>query len=363
MNSFSSWRQLNEGLFDPKNRGKVIVTVDGKKQIAKYKVQADDKFMIKLIRNASLIDEAGNLTAQGASKLTEFINGQPEITGRVGKIDDVWFKDKILIYVVKRDTQMSDEPGEKGREKVQFVVANRADFPNLPANAKFVNSSVARTGAESSSPVVTEIITNAEDRVNTDNTNDEPEIIEQEREEEQEVEETQDSELIGKKFRYTMRTNSKTYLMEFMDSGALSADIIGETDPNGVVSYEKAGEAEKINWTTDLDENLFNWTKNWGRAVLYTDQEITNKIDRNFFIKIFTDEEFRNKIISEYEAEWGGSEITVENLRKMLYYKNETRIFPEAGNVDTGDQAQETSGERGGERYSGGGVEYSGQII
>jgi hypothetical protein len=363
MNSFSSWRQLNEGLFDPKNRGKVIVTVDGKKQIAKYKIQGDDKFMIKLIRNASLIDEAGNLTSQGASKLTEFINGQPEITGTIGKIDDLWFKDKILIYVVKRDTQMSDAGGNKGREKVQFIVANRADFPNLPAGSKFVNSAVARTGAESSSPIITEIVDNVEDVAVKDNTNEEPEIIEQQREEEQEVKETQDSELIGKKFRYTMRTNSKTYLMEFMDSGALSADVIGETEPNGVVGYSNEEGADKINWVTDLDDSIPNWTKNWGRAALYTDQEITNKIDRNFFIKIFTDEEFRNKIIAEYEAEWGGSEITVENLRKMLYYKNETRIFPEAGNVDTGDRAQETEGERGGDRYDGGGVAYTGQII
>ncbi len=332
MNSFYSWYQLNEGIFNPKNRGKLVITLpDGTRQVAKYKVQSDNKFLIKLIRNSSMIDEGGNLTKDGANKMMTFINSQAEITSAIGTLNPQWFTDKFLIYIVKRDTQMSDEPGDKGREKIQFIVALRSEFPNVPAGANFVNSSVAQTGIPQDSPAIVQV-EDIENTVVTDDTEENPEpVIQDETPEEQEVEETQDADLIGKKFRYSMRTNGKIYLMEFLDTGALSADVVGENDPNGVVSYSKEAEVDKINWTTDLDEGVEDWKRGWGGAPLFSDQEITNKIDRDFFIKIFTDKEFRDKIIAEYEAEWGGSEINAANLRSMLYYKsNGQKIFPEA---------------------------------
>jgi hypothetical protein len=365
MNSFSTWQQLNEGLFNPANKGKeVMLTPDGRKQIVKYKVQGDNKFLIKLIKNASIIDEGGNLTKTGASKMFEFINNQFEITDVIGTLSDAWFKDKILIYTVKKDTQYSEGEGEKGREKVQFTVANRADFPKLPPDAKFVNSAIAETaGSEENAAVVTQIVTDNKETVVKDDTNENPEEIRQEETQDVEVEETQDDALIGKKFRYSMRTNGKLYLMEFMNSGALQADIIGESNPNGVVSYENNESGGTINWTTDIDDtqSSVSWLKNWGSGTLFTDQEITNKVDREFFLKIFTDEEYRNKIIADYEAEWGGSEMTVENLRKMLYYKDNTRIFPEAGSVASNEPSAEEKDLPSGS-YGGGGT-YTGQII
>lgn len=363
MNSFSSWQQLNESI---SNRGRdVILTPDGRKQIVKYKVQGDNKFLIKLIKNASIIDEGGNLTKLGASKMIELINNQAEISNVIGVLNDAWFKDKILIYTVKKDTQYSEVGGDKGKEKIQFNIANRSDFPKLPPDAKFVNSAIAETaGSEENAAVVTEIVTDNKETVIKDDTAEDPEEIRQEDTEEVEVEETQDEDLIGKKFRYSMRTNGKLYLMEFMNSGALQADVIGENSPNGVVSYESNDAGGTINWTTDLDEasSSVSWLKNWGAGALYTDQEITNKVDREFFLKIFTDEEYRNKIIADYEAEWGGSEMNADNLRRMLYYKDNTRIFPEAGNVASNEPSAEDRGNEGGSSYIGG-VEYSGQII
>jgi hypothetical protein len=244
-------------------------------------------------------------------------------------------------------------------------VANRADFPKLPPDAKFVNSAIAETaGSEENAAVVTQIVTDNKEAVVKDDTNENPEEIRQEDVEDVEVEETQDEALIGKKFRYSMRTNGKLYLMEFMNSGALQADIIGDNNPNGVVSYEDNGAGGMINWTTDLDKESSGWAwlKNWGSAPLYTDQEITNKVDKEFFLKIFTDEEYRNKIIADYEAEWGESEMTVENLRKMLYYKDGTRIFPEAGNVASNEPSAEEKDLPSGGSYTGGGT-YTGQVI
>ena len=177
MNSFHSWYQLNEGIFNPANRGKLVITLpDGTKQVAKYKIQGDKKFMIKLIRNSSAIDEGGNLTKEGAKVMMEFINSQAEITSAIGTLNPEWFKNSFLIYIVKRDTQFSDEPGDKGKEKIQFVVANRSEFPNVPADANFVNAAVIKTGIPQDSPSVIKI-EDIEQTVIQDNPDEEPEPV------------------------------------------------------------------------------------------------------------------------------------------------------------------------------------------
>ena len=144
--------------------------------------------------------------------------------------------------------------------------------------------------------------------------------------------------------------------MEFLDFGDISADVISESDPNGVITHTKTSEKEMIEWTTEVYEENPDWMQRWGGAKLYSDQEITNKIDRDFFIKIFTDKVFRDKIIAEYEEEWGGSEITAENLRSMLYYKKGEKIFPESsGKVVNTEEIPGTD--------SGTGAQYYGTII
>jgi hypothetical protein len=370
MNSFSTWRQLNESLRyreNNPNKGKeIIFTEDGRKQIVKYKIQTDSKFLIKLIRNASIIDSEGNLTSVGADKILEFINNQPEIVNVIGNLDNDWFKDKILIYTVKRDTQSSSDGGKIGREKIQFTILNRSDLPKLPPNERFVNSSIAEaSGSEENAAELSNIIKDNIATAERDNTVENPKEITQGGDKETQVEETQDDDLIGKKFRYSMRTNNKLYLMEFMSSGSLQADVIGiDSNPNGVVSYENNDAGGTVNWTTDEDDRLSreDWKLKYGTAKLFTDQEIENKIDREFFIKIFTNEEYRNKVISDYEAEYGSTEMTPENIKKMLYYQDGTKIFPESGTIDRGELSAEEKEIESSGSYSGGGT-YTGQVI
>lgn len=335
-NSYNSWNSINEA-WGASARGKQIIKdpQTGKRQKIAFKVQSDNKILIRLVKMLSIVDSAGNITQQGASILTEFMNSQlailNAIPGGKGSINDAWFKDHLFIYTVLKDTQTREDegPAQNGREKIQLTIANRADFPSLPAGAKFVNSNVASAG--DTTPVIQELVQDNQQTVVVDDTDDGANIIEDDLaiDDAEGTEETE--ELVGKKFRYTMRTNQKLYLMEFTEDGAIEARAIEDNKPNGVVSWDNP----KVMWITDEDSGSAGWIQGWEPDTpLYVDQEITNRIDKDFFTKIFTDKEFRDRIIKEYEDEWGDSELTAENLRNLLYYTDGAKIFPQAASAE-----------------------------
>jgi hypothetical protein len=347
-NSYSTWNSMNEA-FGAKARGKQVIKdpQSGKRQKIAFKVQNDNKILIRLVKMLSIVDAAGNITARGASILTEFMNSQlailNSIPGATKSINDEWFKNHFFIYTVLKDTQTREDegPAKNGREKIQLTIVNRADFPNIPAGAKFVNTNVAASGAESS-PIIQDVVQDNQQTVAVDDTDEGANILQDDLStgDAEGTEETQT--LVGKKFRYTMRTNQKLYLMEFTEDGAIDARAVEDNKPNGVVSWQDP----KVMWITDEDEGSAGWVEGWSEAAmpLYSDQEITNRIDKDFFTKIFTDSEFRDRIIKEYEDEWGDSELTAENIRKMLYYTSGEKIFPGASSpepepADLGDGA------------------------
>ena len=119
--------------------------------------------------------------------------------------------------------------------------------------------------------------------------------------------------------------------MKFIEAdggGAIEATVKGEKAPNGTVSWE----SPKIMWITDLDnaavENEYSkWVDE--AAPLYVDQEIINSVDVEYLTKMFSDKKFREDELNKYNVEFGGSEISVENIRNLLYYKDDSKIFPE----------------------------------
>lgn len=338
-NSYTSWDSINEKI-SSKGKQIIIDPQTGKRQKIAYKIQSDNKILFRLVKMLSIIDAAGNLTQQGGSIFIEFMNTQLGILSVLpearGGINDAWFKKYAFIYTVKKDTQMREDegPAQNGREKIQMTVVNRDDFPMIPAGAKFVNTTVIEGGASAkTSPIINDIIQDNQQAAVADDTDEGANIIEDDMKTKDAEGTGEAASLAGKRFRYTMRTNNKTYLMEFTEDGAIDARVIGETGPNGVVSYQAEESNWKIMWITDEDSAIEDWTAAWKEVSakpLFTDQEITNRIDRDFLYKMFTNKEFRDKILSEYESEYGDSEITAENLRKLLYYKNGSAIFPDS---------------------------------
>ena len=335
-NSYESWKSVNEQIFKKKSRGKQVIVdpQSGKRQKISYKLQSDRKILIRLVRMLSIIDESGNLTQLGASALSDFMNSQMTILssipeGRSG-INDNWYKKYFFIYTVLKDTQTrSDEgPAERGREKIQLTIVNRDEYKDLAPGAKFVNTKIIGQSTKESNPIISELISDNQKSVEVDDTPEGANIIVDDSDA-SDAKGTQETAILaGSKFRYTMRTNGKLYLMEFTENGALDASTVDSSDgPNGIISYEDP----KIMWITEADQNVEGWKKGWSNNIpLSQDQEITNRIDKSFLTKMFTDSEFRNNTIQKYNEEFGASEITAENLRSMLYYSDGNLIFPES---------------------------------
>lgn len=336
--SFKSWDDVNEA----KVRGKQILrSPSGKRQKIAFKVQSDNKFLIKIVRMNDIIAN-GKMTKDGAAAINNFINSQLALVNSFGKIDSNFFKTKFIIYTVKKDTNR--------QEKVQFTIAVDADHPEIPTTTQYISSEEVAAllaaynaaNADATDSGLSDVVKDNEETVVVDDTDEDAEIVDDEGgEDDAEGSDEIDEELWenGYKFMYTMKTNMKTYICKFVDGGAIDANVKGEKAPNGAVSWEDP----KIMWFTDLDnEDAGKEYAEWvdKGAPLYIDQEITHKMDVDFFTKMFTDEEFRDDILKKYNDEYGDSEVSLENIRNMLYYKDNSKIFPSASkatNTKTGD--------------------------
>jgi len=319
--SIGSWSEVNESIATGKD---VMVDPAGKRHKVTYRVQSPTKFIVKIINDLDVISN-DVLTPNGIAAITDFVNGEVPFTRAIGQLTSIFFEKKFIVYTVLRDGEILG----RTKQKIQFSIENRLDasgkpaYPNIPAEIQFIDAKSFESLSNLAPTIVSQLNQTAQQTTLVDPVPEEEPAPTPAKEEG--TEETKKDR--GKKFLYTMRTNSKLYLMEFNDAGAIVAKTQDNTDPNGTISYDATN--KKVLWSTTLDDATSANTKisKSSGLPLFVDSEITNVQDKAFFEKMFTDEAFRNKIIDEYEAEYKSGEITAENLKKMLFYKDGKSIF------------------------------------
>jgi hypothetical protein len=330
--SFNSWNQLNESL--AKGKEKYLNPVSGKKAKLTFRVQTARQFVMKLINYDDVIDSTNKLTQSGIDALTSFLNSEESFVRTIGQITPEFFKNRFIVYTILRDGEILG----RSKQKIQFSIEYRNDaagnpmHPNVPQDATFIDSETFKKLSEKAQPIVNSILQTGQNAALPDPRPDDAQPT------------GEKTDYTGKKFLYSMRSNNTLYMMVFSDSLTLTATVKAGGDPNGTVSYSESD--KKILWNTSLDDESQEKGVVLSRrlqAPLFHDMEIVNTFDKSFFEKLFTDTAFRNKIIEEYEREYGGSEITAENLRKMLYYKNGEPIFgtPQSVEGTSGDSAED----------------------
>ena len=329
--SFKSWNSVNEGLFTPKKAkgSQVLRSASGVRQKVSYVAKDNNNFTIRLIRMNDILS-GGKITQDGAVSITDYINSQLGLVNAIGKIDANFFKTKFILYVIKKDT--------KRQEKIHFTIAKDSEYPEIPVDTQFISGEEAsallvtyNSKNSGNTGTVDVLINNAEEIVATTTVDDATEETKNETTKDDGKGAPIADDHFGKVFIYQMRTNMKIYNMKFIEAdggGAIEATVKGEKAPNGTVSWE----SPKIMWITDLDnaavENEYSkWVDE--AAPLYVDQEIINNIDVEYLTKMFSDKEFREDELNKYSVEYGGSEISVENIRNLLYYRDDSKIFPE----------------------------------
>lgn len=314
-NTFKSWNNVSEST----RTSQVYIAPNGHRFKVVIKMQSSTMFIVKTINEMEMLDANSNMTNDGATSLKNYLNNQQAFLNTYGKLDSNFFKNKFIVYTVVRDTPRT--------EKIQFTVTNRAGVEGLDANAQFVSTKaleaiqnkdavLAGIITDNQQSAQTEIIPGTTEKLPDGGTNDAggTNITE---------------ESMGNRFRYTMRTNGIDYDCEIGENGAIEMEPLKGKGPIGSVSWEDP----KVIWYTDADNSgTINNTP------LMMDGEITHSYDKNFFTKMFTDKEFKNKVIKEWEDKYGASELTGENLKGMLYYRDGTPIFgasaPTASNIE-----------------------------
>jgi hypothetical protein len=319
--SLGSWSEVSEAIATGKD---VMVDPAGKRHKVTYRVQSPTKFIVKIINDLDVISN-DVLTPNGISAITDFLNSEVPFTRAIGQLTSIFFEKKFIVYTVLKDGEILG----RTKQKIQFSIENRLDasgkpaYPNIPAEIQFIDAKSFESLSNLAPTILSQLNQTAQQTTLVDPVPEEEPATAPAKEEG--TAETKKER--GKKFLYTMRTNSKLYLMEFNDAGAIVAKTQDNTDPNGTISYDTAN--KKVLWSTTLDDSTSANTKisKSSGLPLFVDSEITNVQDKEFFEKMFTDEAFRNKIIDEYEADHKSSEITAENLKNMLFYKDGKAIF------------------------------------
>lgn len=320
-NSFSSWSSITESNIA---RGKEVMidSVTGKRHKVTFAVQSSTKFIMKIINDLDIIN-SGRITPQGEKALIDYLNSESTFIKTVGQLSPQFFTNSFIVYSVIKDGEILG----RLKQKIQFETVARKDsqgnqiYPNIPNNIRFIDSDSFKSQSQQAIQIIDDLNKEA-NKTNLPDPAVEPSS-------DKTTNTTQTSENKGKKFLYTMRTNNKLYLMEFTDSGEIVAKTRDGSDPNGTISYDTVGKL--VLWHTTLDDANSKDSK-IGKTVssaLFYDMTIENAYDKEFFIKIFTDKAFRDKTIEEYEKEYGKTELTSENLRNMLYYKDGVHIFGE----------------------------------
>ena len=138
----------------------------------------------------------------------------------------------------------------------------------------------------------------------------------------------EDYELEARKNTYGIYNNYP--IEEIGEGGSIEMEPLKGRGPVGSIACEDS----KVIWYTDAYNN---GTVNTDSLMM--DGEIENSYDKNFFTKMFTDKAFKDKVIQEWEDKYGDSELTGENLKGMLYYRDGGNIFAAATSAKSVDGA------------------------
>lgn len=308
-------------------RGKEVWRDDsGKKHKVVWKAQDSNNFIVKLVNDFGWLDDTGNMTPNGETALLQYLNAENAFVNEYGKLDGSFFSTKILVYLVKVDTDR--------KQKIQFSIVERAVIQQkaesvasadtdttamFSENVKFINASLI---------AAFDAALNNQMKVNLDQTIlnvNEPEVdpnvdpnAEQEEEPEVDQEEgeeviddvpIEDDSLVRKKFEYQSGADGKLYV--------ITIDKDSETE--GLKFWAKSKDGTNEGWIILKNQEPF-WSDHNGNTTA-----IHNAKDREFFIKIYSDEDYLRELVEAFEEKYpNGFDFTIKDI---LYYNDGSKIY------------------------------------
>ncbi len=296
----------------------------GKKHKVVWKAQDSNNFIVKLVNDFGWLDDTGNMTQNGETALLQYLNAENAFVNQYGKLDESFFSTKLLVYLVKVDTDR--------RQKIQFSIADRAviqqkvdalatDGANslFLEGVKFINASaIAAFDADLSNQMnvnVNRTILNVDEPEvdpNIDpNVDPEAEVdLDPEKEEaEIDVIPLEDTSLVGEKFEYQSGADGKLYVIT----------IDKDFENGGLKFWAKSKDGTNEGWVILKNEEPF-WSDREGNT-----SAITNAKDRAFFLKIYSDEDYLRELVEAFKEKYpNGFDFTIKDI---LYYNDGEKIY------------------------------------
>lgn len=326
--SFDSWDSLNEGLFNnylAKGKGKL--KQPGRDAILAYKVKDQETFRYTLKNVAALprYIKDHNLTSEGGSFILKDLNGKAEFIATIGKLDSSFFSNKMLIYTIKRESE--------NVLSVQFkvVARNEEELTKLGLNPKLTMiSSKAFDAAKVAASGIT-LDSNLEAAVDANKKEAEEKTDDKDLKSEEDAKGNPEAaKLAGTSFRATMRTNGVTYKFTFNEEGLLEAVPEDSSYSNAKVAAENGS----VMWyVADV-----NKSKSKSKNDLNSDTEIVNKQDKNFLLKMLTDDNYRKEYLEKNIDKISGI-YDNESIKAIIFDRNDKLVFGDYSKVGKdGDQ-------------------------
>lgn len=290
-----------------------FVDSSGTKHKVIWKSQDTANFVVKLVNDYDWLDASSNLTPEGQNALLNFLNNETAFLNVYGKLDDTFFKTKVLAYSVKIDNDR--------KQKIQFTVVEKSYLIGLGMDETILSTQKFINATMISDPKVKQDQDNIIDNIPLPIVPIiDPMVTPEEDEEEKEeiIEPEVDESLIGKKFEYQSGNDNKIYFVEIFK---------GDITPYKF--YAKAKDGSNEGWVTYEGEDQVMWTGKNGIP-----SPINNTKDRAFFLRIYTDTEYLKELIRMFEEKYpDGGDFSIKNI---LYYMDGKNIYPaeEAGPRD-----------------------------
>ena len=300
-------------------RGKeTFVDSSGTKHKVIWKSQDTANFIVKLVNDYDWLDASSNLTEGGQTALLNFLNDEMAFINVYGKIDDTFFKTKVLAYSVKVDNDR--------KQKIQFTIVEKSYLIGLGMDETLVSTLRFINAATISDPKIKQDQENIIDNIPLPVVPEpvEPVVPEPVVPEPVVPEPAVDESLIGKKFEYQSGNDNKLYFLEIFK---------GDTTPYKF--YAKAKDGSNEGWVTYEGEDQVMWTGKDGNT-----SPVTNAKDKAFFLRIYTDIEYLKELIRLFEEKYpDGGDFSIKDI---LYYMDGKKIYPnEAANNAAANGARE----------------------
>ena len=316
--SFDSWESLNEGLFNnylAKGKGKL--KQPGRDAVLMYKVTDNETFRYTLKNVAALprYIKDHNLTNEGASFILKDLNGKAEFIATIGKLDSAFFSKNMLIYTIKRERSnvLSVQFKVIARNKEELTKLGLDPMLTMISSEGFDAAKKAASGIKIDDKLEAAVEANKKEAEKTTDAN------------ELKTEEDAASKgnpeaakLAGVSFRATMRTNGVTYNFTFTNDGLLEA----VPEDSGYSNAKVAAENGSVMWYSANPNQEQSKDKN----DLNSDTEITNSQDKNFLLKMLTDEKYRNEYLEKNTGQVAGK-YDSDTIKSILFDRQDKLIF------------------------------------